>query len=92
MMASRPDFIQINYSIISREAEKQLLSMATDCGIGVIANRPFEQSGLLYELHGRHIPAWTQFCLKFILYPPEATCVIPSTGNHVHLTDNIRAA
>ena len=42
LIASRPDFIQINYSIISREAEKRLLSLAMDCGIDVIASRPFE--------------------------------------------------
>ena len=59
MIASRPDFIQINYSIISRETEKRLLSLATGWGIGVIANRPFEPSGLFHDLHGRHIPAWT---------------------------------
>jgi len=39
--ANRLDFIQITYSIISREAEKRLLSLAMDCGIDVIASRPF---------------------------------------------------
>ena len=87
MTASRPDFIQINYSIISREAEKQQLSLATDCGIGVIANRPFEQSGLFYELHRQDL-----VCMEFIPYPPAETYVIPSTGNRVHLTDNMQAA
>jgi diketogulonate reductase-like aldo/keto reductase len=101
MKAARPDFIQINYSIISREAEKRLLPLAADLGIGVIVNRPFEQSGLFRELRGRRIPAWAQdfgctswaqFCLKFILSHPAVTCVIPATGNHVHIADNMQAA
>src|SRR5258708_5468331 len=35
------DFVQFNYSIFSRNAEKNLLKVATDHGVATIINRPF---------------------------------------------------
>ncbi len=46
MKAEKPDFVQICYSIVTRETEKRLLPLAADLGIGVVVNRPFEASGL----------------------------------------------
>lgn len=34
------DFVQINYSVDEREAERRLLPLAADRGLAVIANRP----------------------------------------------------
>ena len=42
VLASEPlDFVQINYSIGEREAERRLLPLAAERGVAVIANRPF---------------------------------------------------
>ncbi len=100
MKAARPDFIQIYYSIATRQAEERLLPLAADLGIGVIVNRPFETADLFGRVRGKQLPpwaaefgcaGWAQFFLKFILSHPAVTCAIPATGNSAHLTDNMKA-
>jgi diketogulonate reductase-like aldo/keto reductase len=95
------DFVQVNYSIVSRAAEKHLLPFAAERGVGVIVNRPFEENALFPRVHGRPLPAWAadidctswaQFFLKFVLSHPAVTCAIPATANPVHLRDNLGAA
>jgi aryl-alcohol dehydrogenase-like predicted oxidoreductase len=97
MKAAHPDFIQIYYSIVTRQAEERLLPLAADLGIGVIVNRPFETADLFGRVRGKRLPAWAQeldcsswaqFFLKFILSHPAVTCAIPATGNAAHLLDN----
>ena len=94
------DFVQLNYSIESREAERRLLPLAQERGIGVIVNRPFEQAGLFGRVRTAALPAWTaefdcrswaQFFLKYILAHPAVTCVIPATSKPKHLIDNMQA-
>jgi aryl-alcohol dehydrogenase-like predicted oxidoreductase len=100
MKAAYPDFIQIYYSIATRQAEERLLPLAADLGIGVIVNRPFETADLFGRVRGKRLPAWTeefactswaQFFLKFILSHPTVTCAIPATGSAAHLMDNRKA-
>jgi diketogulonate reductase-like aldo/keto reductase len=101
IIANHPvDFIQINYSIISRNAEKRLLDAAADHNVAVIANRPFEEGELFSRVKGKELPKWTndfdchswaQFFLKFILSNPHVTCVIPGTSKTKHLIDNLGA-
>jgi aryl-alcohol dehydrogenase-like predicted oxidoreductase len=94
------DFVQLNYSIIAREAEKRLLPLARERRVGVIVNRPFEKSALFDKVRGKQLPAWAkdfdcaswaQFFLKFILSHPAVTCVIPATAKPKHLLDNMQA-
>jgi diketogulonate reductase-like aldo/keto reductase len=94
------DFIQINYSIISRNAEKRLLDAAADHNVAVIVNRPFEKGELFSRVKEKRLPAWAhdfdchswaQFFLKFILSNPHATCVIPGTSKTKHLINNLGA-
>jgi diketogulonate reductase-like aldo/keto reductase len=95
------DFIQINYSVREREAERRLLPLARDRGVAVIINRPFAEGNLLSKLHDRPVPAWAaeigcaswaQLLLKFIISNPAVTCVIPATSKLTHLRDNMKAA
>jgi diketogulonate reductase-like aldo/keto reductase len=97
MKAAHPDFIQIYYSIVTRQAEERLLPLAADLGIGVIVNRPFETADLFGRVRGKRLPpwaqelectSWAQFFLKFILSHTAVTCVIPATGNAMHLMTN----
>jgi len=46
MKVAHPDFIQICYSIVTREVEERLLPLAAHLGIGVIVNSPLETAGL----------------------------------------------
>ena len=94
------DFIQIPYSIVSRQAEEILLPLAQDQGIGVIINQPYEGGSLFRAVKGKTLPGWAhdvdcdswgQFFLKFILSHPAVTCVIPGTNNPKHMQDNAGA-
>jgi diketogulonate reductase-like aldo/keto reductase len=98
---ARPiDFIQINYSVGEREAERRLLPFARERGIAVIANRPFASGGLFRSLRGRPLPAWAaeidctswaQVLLKFVISHPAITVAIPATSKVEHLRDNMGA-
>jgi diketogulonate reductase-like aldo/keto reductase len=94
------DFVQINYSVGEREAERRILPLAAERGIAVVANRPFGEGALLGAVARRQLPAlaadvdcnsWPQLLLKFVVSHPAVTCVIPATSNPAHLRDNLRA-
>lgn len=94
------DFVQFNYSIRSRNAEKSLLKAAKDKGVAVIINEPFEQGALFRAVKGKELPAWSadydiktwaQFFLKYIVSNDAVTCVIPGTSDVKHLVDNLGA-
>jgi diketogulonate reductase-like aldo/keto reductase len=94
------DFVQVNYSLGEREAERRILPLARDRGIAVLVNRPFSEGGLFQRVRGRALPAWAaeldceswaQFFLKWILAHPAVTCVIPATSRPQHLVDNMKA-
>lgn len=96
----RPDFVQFNFSIATRDAEKNLLATAMDSQVAVIVNRPFEEGDLFRAVKGKALPdfaaeigctSWAQFFLKYILGHPAVTSVIPGTRDPRHLVDNMRA-
>lgn len=95
------DFVQINYSVAEREADKTIFPVAQDRGIAVIVNRPFGGGNLLGRLRHKPVPTWArdidcstwaQLLLKFVISHPAVTCVIPATSKVDHLRDNMRAA
>jgi aryl-alcohol dehydrogenase-like predicted oxidoreductase len=94
------DFVQLNYSMAERDAERRLLPLAADRRIAVLANRPFAAGGLFSKLRGKPLPpwaheigctSWAQFLLKFVISHPAVTCAIPATSKVQHLTDNMEA-
>jgi diketogulonate reductase-like aldo/keto reductase len=94
------DFVQINYSIMEREAEEKILPLAQERGVAVIANRPFGGGNLFGRVRGKPLPdfvaefdctSWAQFFLKWIIANSAVTCAIPATNNVQHLEDNMRA-
>lgn len=94
------DFVQFNYSLGEREAEKRLLPLAAEKQLGVLINRPFSEGRLFRRAAGKPLPpwakeigcaSWAQFFLKFIVSHPAVTCAIPATSKVAHLTDNMRA-
>ena len=96
----KPDFVQFNFSIATRDAEKNLLATAMDNQSAVIINRPFEEGDLFRTVKGKLLPSfatelgcesWAQFFLKYILGHPAVTCVIPGTREPRHLLDNMQA-
>jgi aryl-alcohol dehydrogenase-like predicted oxidoreductase len=94
------DFVQFNYSVTTREAEKRLLPLCADKGVAVLVNRAFEDGYLFSQVQGKSLPAWAadfgatswaQVFLKFVLAHPAVTCVIPATGKLRNLVDNLGA-
>lgn len=95
------DFLQINYNLLDRNAEKKLLPFAQEKGVAVIINQPFESGSLFRRVKDKQLPgwaeefdcgSWAQFFLKFILSNPAVTCAIPGTDNPRHMLDNMGAA
>jgi diketogulonate reductase-like aldo/keto reductase len=100
LRGERLDFVQVNYSLGEREADRRILPLARDRGIAVLVNRPFSEGGLFQRVRNTPLPAWAaeigceswaQFFLKWILAHPAVTCVIPATSRVQHLVDNMKA-
>lgn len=96
----KPDFVQFNYSILSRHAEKRLLPAAADTGVATIINRPFGEGAYFRRIAGKPLPSWAgeyainnwaAFFLKFILSHPAVTCIIPATASPGHALENFNA-
>jgi diketogulonate reductase-like aldo/keto reductase len=94
------DFVQINYSLGEREAERRLLPAAQEAGVAVLINRPLGSGGLFRRVRGEPLPewaaeirctSWAQIFLKWIVSHPAVTCAIPATSNPKHLVDNMAA-
>jgi diketogulonate reductase-like aldo/keto reductase len=94
------DFMQINYSILSRSADERLLPLAMEKNVAVLINRPFEEGAAFGKIKGKTLPSWCselniqswgQFFLKFILSHPAVTAVIPGTSKPHHMLDNLGA-
>jgi diketogulonate reductase-like aldo/keto reductase len=100
LRSEKLDFVQINYSLLEREADKEILPLAHDQGVAVIVNRPFGGGDLFARARQKPLPdwaaefdchSWAQFFLKWIIAHPAVTCAIPATSNARHLEDNMRA-
>lgn len=98
--AQRPDFLQINYSPVSRAAEARVLPVARELGIAVLVNRTFEDGALFGRVRGKPVPAWAaevgatswaQLFLKFVLSEEAVTAVIPATSKPDNQSDNLKA-
>ncbi|MBD9482213.1 aldo/keto reductase [Pseudomonas sp. PDM14] len=94
------DFVQLNYSVGARNAEKRLLPFCADHGIATLINRPFQRGELFARVKGTPLPgwaqelgasSWAQLLLKFILAEPAVTAVIPATSKTRYMADNLLA-
>ena len=94
------DFIQINYSLAEREAERRLLPLAKERGVKVLINRPFGSGSLFRDTRGKPVPAfakelgatsWAELFLKFVISHPAVTVAIPATSKPDHLRQNMNA-
>ena len=101
LKAEELDFVQLNYSVAERAAERRLLPLAAERRMAVLVNRPFAQADLFSKVRGKPLPgwaaeigcaSWAQFFLKFVISHPAVTCAIPGTSKLQHLVDNLQAA
>nr|WP_248290648.1 aldo/keto reductase [Brenneria salicis] len=100
LLAEKLNFLQINYALNDRQAERRILPLARGCSVAVLINRPFGGGSLLRNFLRQPLPAWAseydctswpQLLLKFCLSHPAVTCVIPGAGNPRHMLDNLQA-
>ncbi|HEX7828299.1 MAG TPA: aldo/keto reductase [Thermoanaerobaculia bacterium] len=94
------DFVQINYSLAEREAERRILPLAKERNIAVLINRPLGGGSLFRATRNQPLPdfakeigcaSWSELFLKFVVSHPAVTCAIPATSNPDHLRENMRA-
>jgi len=100
LASEKLDFVQFNYSIAARHAEKRLLDAAAAAGVATLINRPFGEGKLFAAIKGKALPPWAKemdidnwaaFFLKYIIAHPAVTCVIPATRNPAHMLDNLKS-
>lgn len=96
----KPDFLQVNYSVVSRSAEQKVFPVARELGVAVLVNRAFEDGRLFSRVQGKALPpwaaevgitSWAQAFLRFALSHPAVTTVIPATGKPERQSDNLKA-
>jgi aryl-alcohol dehydrogenase-like predicted oxidoreductase len=98
------DFIQVDYSLANRGADQEVLPLAAQKGIAVIANSPFggrrAAASVFGQVAGKPLPdwasdlqisTWSQLFLKFVISHPAVTCTVPGTTAVGHLDDNMTA-
>jgi aryl-alcohol dehydrogenase-like predicted oxidoreductase len=93
------DFLQVNYSLGDRSAEADVLPLALERRIAVMAAVPLGggRNLLIRQAGDRPLPVWAtqfgisswgQFFLKYVVSHPAVTCAIPGSSQLEHLEDN----
>lgn len=100
MRSGHVDQVQLPLNVQDRAAERELLPLAADLGIGVLVMRPLGEGSLtrrtpedekLAPLREYGVTTWPQALLKWILSDPRVSCVIPATRRVEHALDNAAA-
>jgi len=97
----KPDFLQIDFSMVDRNSEERVIPAAADAGCAILTNLPFGRGRFFQKIGGKPLPdyakeidatSWAQFALKWLLGNPAITAVIPGTDKAIYMTDNLKAA
>ncbi|MCC2614777.1 aldo/keto reductase [Aestuariibacter halophilus] len=93
------DYLQLSYNL-ANESAHNILALAQDKGIKVIANRPFAGGHLFDTVRNQPLPdearnlgcqCWSHVFLRYVLSHPAISHAIPATRQVPHMIENMSA-
>jgi len=100
MRSGHVGMVQLPLNVLDRAAERELLPLAADLGLGVLVMQPLGEGALvrhapspaeLAPLRPFGVTTWAQALLKWILSDPRCHVTIPATSRPERMAENAAA-